>query len=167
MAIKQGPFLGLLYIFDASDTVSAVQADQHKGDPDVFSVGVIDPDDMFNTLKRMVEGGMTFGNIVFETHGSPGLIAVHDTAVIGGQFADKSAGVGYERLIPMYGKLYFSGCDCAAGVAGWDFLERVGRVFLKTRGGEAIGWTSAAFAQISRTLPFLATPNTLRALFEQ
>jgi hypothetical protein len=154
MAIKQGTFFKLLYIFDASDTLSTIQAGQHDGDPDVFSAGVIDPEDMFNTLKRMVEGGITFGNIVIETHGRPGAISFEKQDVIGGQFTDKSAGVGCEHLIPMYGKLYFSGCDCADGVAGWDFLERVGRVFLKTGGGEAIGWTSAGFAQISRTLPF-------------
>ncbi len=154
MAAKQGTFFNLLYMFDANDTLSTIQAEQHDGDPSVFSAGVLDPEDMFNTFKRMAQGGMTFRNIVIETHGRPGAISFAKVDVIGGQFTEKSAGVGYEHLMPMYGKLYFPGCECANGEEGWDFLERVGRVFLKIGGGEVIGWTSNGYAQISPALPY-------------
>jgi hypothetical protein len=128
----------LLSIFDAFDWVGRQQGG-HVGS-DVYTVRVESLDQLKTLLDRLLSEGMTFQNAIFTTHGGPGRIRFGDAN--GNErltphvlFSRYNAG-RYERLFPSKGaRMYFDGCNVAAGEEGWLFLEAAARTFLRQAGG--------------------------------
>lgn len=50
--------------------------------------------------------------------------------------------------------MIFAGCNVADGEDGWKFLERAGKLFLRTGGGYTLGWTSLGFELFDHDMHF-------------
>src|SRR5205085_10190846 len=105
---------------------------------------------MADLFDMLVRDGVTFQNAVFAFHGKPGTLRANGDDFGARQWRLYFAGHGHERLFPSpLSKIYFPGCDVAAGEEGWKFLEAAGSVLLRGLGGLAYGWTSLGFAMPS------------------
>jgi hypothetical protein len=88
-------------------------------------------------LDKLVSEGLTFQRCLVETHGNVGAIFFNNQSVDVGNLVQLCGNRGYENIFPnlMSNKIYFNGCDIADDGRGWDFLDMVGRVFLRRGGG--------------------------------
>jgi hypothetical protein len=125
-----------LYIYDEQE---ARHAKHSTGDdPTTVKLPIRDVEGLRTALGQLVREGKTFRRVLWYTHGLPGQIA----------FGDDRLGMvellqlrGFEALFPLPTKMYFSGCNVAAGLIGWQFLQMAGDVFLRG-GGYTMAWTS-------------------------
>ena len=97
-------------------------------------------------LAELARTGNTYKAAIFLTHGASGKIAFDGNDLAPPQFKMYFENKGIEKLFPRQTRLYFAGCNVAAGDAGWDFLEAAGRTLLKVGGGLVFGWTSYGVA---------------------
>jgi hypothetical protein len=133
-----------LWIYDKAEFSDAVEANRGL---DTITIPIEKQSDhtglttLGETLDTLVHNGIRCWKVVFYTHGSPGLIR------LAGSDIDANIIRNIQRFSPHRifagpGRLYFAGCNCADGEAGWKFLENAGSVFLRSLGGESFGWTS-------------------------
>jgi len=130
----------LLHIYDASDWRVRQTAGRRDA---VYGLGVRKVnDDLVRGLDALAAGGQRFAQILFETHGSPGVIGFGDESICAGWLRENLKTRHYETLCLPDTKVYFNGCNVAEGDEGWDFLEAAGEVFLRTEGGTVFGQNS-------------------------
>jgi hypothetical protein len=134
----------LLSIYDGSDLSIRWQGG-HESET-TMAVNVTSLLALLNLFDRSKSDGLTFENVLFTTHGSPG------TIYFDGDYLNKDglfkwfADGHYETIFPFKTvKMYFDGCNVADGEWGWQFLEAAGQTFLRGYGGYVLGWTSAGF----------------------
>jgi hypothetical protein len=96
-------------------------------------------------LDKVLKEGATFQRCLVETHGNVGRIAFDDEKVDAIDVAQLLGNRGYENIFPnpMVNKIYFNGCYIADNGGGWEFLDAVGRVFLRKSGGVVMAQTGA------------------------
>jgi hypothetical protein len=99
-------------------------------------------------LRSLLREGYIFDDVVFTTHGHDGMIWFGDEAIHWNDwYSGDWFGAGFDRLFPGQNtKIYFSGCNVAAGHNGWKFLEASVRTLCWGGGGVSIGWTSTGFS---------------------
>jgi hypothetical protein len=144
-----------LYIYDE-------QEDRHAkhstgDDPTTVKLPVRDVEGLRTALAQLVREGKTFRRVLWYTHGNPGQIA----------FGDDRLGIpelyklkGFEALFPLPTKMYFSGCNVAAGDIGWIFLQIAGNVFLRG-GGYTMAWTSTGYGYNNAALRWLISSHSV------
>lgn len=130
----------LLHIYDAEDW----RIRQTAGARDEGQELPIRNSDPMTALDALVRANGRFNRILFETHGSPGRI-VFGNYGFGANWLRSVRGRGYSTLTTKNARIYFNGCNVAAGAAGWDFLQAAAEVFLTPGGGEVFGHTSVGF----------------------
>lgn len=98
-------------------------------------------------LRGLIREGYIFDNAVFTTHGYDGVIWFGEQFLSWKDwYSPEWYGVGFERLFPgSHTKIYFGGCNVAAGADGWKFLEASVRTLCRGSGGVSMGWTSSGF----------------------
>ncbi len=97
-------------------------------------------------LLELIDQGMQFKNCIFTTHGNKGMIFFGDSWIDTYVWYTEFYHREFYRLFPFPGtKVYFAGCDVAAGPTGWTFLEAAARSLVAKAGGVAMGWTSLGF----------------------
>jgi hypothetical protein len=98
-------------------------------------------------LRTLLREGYVFDDIVFTTHGNEGMIFFGNEVIRWKDWYSADwYGAGFDRLFPGQNtKIYFSGCNVAAGANGWKFLEASVRTLCQN-GGVSIGWTSSGFS---------------------
>jgi hypothetical protein len=105
-------------------------------------------------LKGLVESwgefikspGGFYNRIVFDTHGNSGRIFFTDEAMYWGGVRDIFGRYNYNKIFPIYTKIYFSGCNVAEGDDGWLFLQEIAKQLCRSGGGVVIGYTSLGIA---------------------
>ena len=98
-------------------------------------------------LRGLIQEGYIFDDVVFTTHGNEGMIFFGDEVLRWKDwYGPEWYSVGFDRLFPGQNtKIYFAGCNVAAGTDGWKFLEASVRTLSRNSGGVSIGWTSSGF----------------------
>jgi hypothetical protein len=93
-------------------------------------------------LQKLILAGATFSRALFFTHGASGEIHFdRGTSILSiHNFEDVLDRQDYDRLFPEYSRIYFDGCNVAAGQEGWSFLTLVGKKFLRQKGGLTSGF---------------------------
>jgi hypothetical protein len=163
----------LLHIFDSSDR-RIVQTAGARGV--VNKLPIADGNDFVSSMDALVASGDTFDRILFETHGSPGRIYFGGKYISSG-FLRGCTPRHYTRLTTPNARVYFNGCNVAAGSEGWDFLEAAAALFVTPGGGEVFGQTSLGFGNpfnghvvhfwgVTRTL-YVAQDGSILERFEQ
>ncbi|HEY3621145.1 MAG TPA: hypothetical protein VGL12_01890 [Roseiarcus sp.] len=96
-------------------------------------------------LDKLVKEGLTFQRCLVETHGNVGAIFFDDERVDESNLVQLYGNRGYENIFShvMANKIYFNGCYIADDGGGWQFLDTVGRVFLRRAGGVVMAQTGA------------------------
>jgi hypothetical protein len=130
--------MALLHIYDSSDWTIRETA-WARGGANEHAVPNVNA--LVTVLDSLVAAHSQFDRILFETHGSPGIIgfghqginATWLLAVVPHQWAN---------LTTPGARVYFNGCNVAEGPVGWRFLEAAAAVFLAVGGGEVFGQTS-------------------------
>ena len=99
-------------------------------------------------LRTLLKDGYVFDDVVFTTHGHDGMIWFGDEAIQATDWYSADwYGPRFDGLFPgQHTRIYFSGCNVAAGAAGWKFLEAAVRTLCRNSGGVSIGWTSSGFS---------------------
>jgi hypothetical protein len=106
-------------------------------------------------LFGLVQQGATFQNCVFTTHGAPGVIKFGTDELTSYGWYSQFYSRGFFRLFSSpNARVYFAGCQCAAGSAGWKFLEAAARSLVRGAGGWAFAWTSNGWK-----IPFMSHPK--------
>ena len=136
-------YKNLLQIYDADDWLMRSTGALRGADETIGVSGGIKG--LIKALDKLVSEGNVFGHAVFHTHGNEGLIAFNNdritTQVLKEKFTDRK----YERLFPIFSRIYFNGCKVTAGDAGWEFLETAGAIFLRNMGGQTFGHTDSGY----------------------
>jgi hypothetical protein len=137
--------MALLHIYDSSDWTIRYTSSVRGV---VSQVAASDVNDLATQLDGLVNScseDSPFDRILFETHGSPGLISFGDQAIdaswLRGMIPHQ-----YTMLATRNARVYFNGCNVAEGQAGWLFLEAAAALFLTPGGGQVFGQTSMGFA---------------------
>jgi hypothetical protein len=135
--------MGLLHIYDNSDgrirqTVGARGGGRTTCGVDATPTGLMD------ALDGLLSSGGRFDRVLFETHGSPGMISFGRFGYNADWFRG-SRTRGWTNLTTAGARVYFNGCNVAANASGWDFLDAAAQVFLTPGGGEVFGQTSYGF----------------------
>jgi hypothetical protein len=135
--------VGLLHIYDADDPTTNTRSNLTAD----YTIGVRGgADGLIKELDGLLSKQMTFANAVFTTHGSPGAIWFHGDYLTAWWMRQNIADKGYQRLFLPGAKIYFRGCNCAAGEDGWQFLEAITDIFLRRPGSMAYGHTATGFS---------------------
>ena len=137
----------LLSIYDDSDEVGRKQGG-HSGS-DVYSAGIQGIKQLQDLFNDFIIRGIAFRNMVFTTHGIPGAIDLGDDRITYYTWYNKFNSGHYERLFLDDARVYFDGCNVAAGEDGWKFLEAAARTFMRGSSGQAFGWTSVGYGMPS------------------
>jgi len=146
---------GKLYIYDGSTEEDRSQASGRFSKSDgVRSYGVDSKRALVFILDRLVMEKAYFSRLLVQCHGGPGNLKINGSSIWDTTLRDDFAGRGYDALFPLYTRIYFDGCNVAEGSLGSDFLDMVGKVFLRRGGGEVFGWTSAGYG-MSGWIPFI------------
>jgi hypothetical protein len=145
---------GKLYIYDASSPEDRDQARVRFGDGDVRALAVASRAELTTELDRLVAEKAYFSRVLVQTHGAPGRIDFNGLSIYDTTLKTHFAGRGYERLFPLYTRIYFDGCNVAEGSSGDGFLQTVGEIFLRRGGGEVFGWTSLGYG-ITHRIPII------------
>jgi hypothetical protein len=134
-----------LYIYDKSSWQDALQAAGRFdfADKGVVTLPIASRQDVLDGLDKLLSKGATFDRMLIQTHGNTGRIWFGDDKMWDTSWKTYFSNRKYERLFPAESRIYFDGCDVAAGGMGVEFLRAAGRVFLKGMGGEVVGWTSS------------------------
>jgi hypothetical protein len=137
-----------LYIYDHGSSDDRQQASaRFDGDEDVHTVPAADIQDLIARLDKLVGEGRTFDRALFQTHGYPGAIwfgaETNPGTVTARRLYEEFFPHNFQKLFPKPARIYFDGCNVAAGADGRRFLSAVGYVFLRTAGGVAFGWSSS------------------------
>ena len=131
-----------LHIYDTADWVGR---HQYKGsNDDTYSISIDEgPQQLLGELNKLLTDGKIFRKVVFTTHGNAGAIFFNHKQITWYELYHDFNAPHYERLFPFKNaKMYFEGCEVAAGDDGWKFLEAAGRTFFRVAGGAVLGWTS-------------------------
>jgi len=132
-----------LYVYDSSSTLDRKQAaGRFSGDSGITTLGVGSVQELHLGLARLVANGVTFNRVLFQTHGNSGMIFFNDRTITASDFSTTFASGAYYRLFPQRTKVYFDGCNVAAGDQGWGFLSAAGKALLRNAGGITMGYTS-------------------------
>jgi hypothetical protein len=142
-----------LYIYDSTSDADTAQADGRFDEDDVVTLGVPSREALTAALDRLVRQRVYFNRVLFQTHGEPGCIKFDGLRIYDTTLQEYFAPRNYHTLFPMYTRIYFDGCNVADGTSGTEFLQKVGKIFLKLGGGEAFGYTSPGYG-ISGWVPF-------------
>jgi len=134
-----------LYIYDKSSNIDRRQAaGRFIDDDDVLTIGVgLGVINLRKVFEQLVNNNQSFNRVVFQTHGGPGRIWFGNEAVTA--VVLKAQFNGFSQLFPHPTRIYFDGCNVAAGGVGTDFLLAAGEVFLTMGGGETFGWTTTGY----------------------
>jgi hypothetical protein len=144
-----------LYIYDEQEERHA----EHStgDDPTTVKLPVRDVEGLRTALGQLLREGKTFRRVLWYTHGNPGHIS----------FGKNRLGIpelyklkGFEALFSLPTKMYFSGCNVAAGDIGWIFLQMAGDVFLRG-GGYTMAWTSTGYGYNSAVLRWLISSHSV------
>jgi len=132
----------LLHIFDHTDarireTVAA------RGS--VQTLALDSAQELAPALDALVNQKAVFDRILFETHGSPGMIYFGQESIGANYWRACSQNRNYSSLTSMNSRIYFNGCNVAEGDSGWEFLDAAACVFLNKGGGCCFGQTSLGF----------------------
>lgn len=130
--------MALLHIYDCTDS-SITHTAMVRNEGRRLPVGTAE--ELVRGLDSFLTDGRTFDRILFETHGAPGQISL-DGKSISADWWRPLKSRGYSRLTTGNARIYFNGCNVAAGRSGWTFLEAVAAVFLAPGGGEVFAHTS-------------------------
>jgi hypothetical protein len=145
-----------LYVYDSSSDIDRnqekVRFSKQEG---LVTLGVGSRAELLRGLDGLVANGNTFTRVLFQTHGHSGGIWFGDDFITSYAFATPDFLGKYERLFPNRTKMYFDGCNVAAGDDGWNFLAESGRVLLRLGGGITMGYTSLGIAMPS-FVPFIS-----------
>lgn len=87
-----------------------------------------------------------YHSLIFNTHGSTGLMHLGADEVTAKQVRSELGGKGFEGLLAPNATVSFQGCNIAEGPRGELFLATAGEVFLKTGGGIVKGNTGTGWA---------------------
>jgi Domain of unknown function (DUF4347) len=133
-----------LYVYDSGGFQDRMQAAGRFEGQGVVTLPVSSIRQLIDGLDKFVASGATFDRMLIQTHGNTGHIyfgdeSIWDTTWSGKDFTNRK----FEKLFPLSSRIYFDGCDVAAGGVGTEFLRAAGQLFLKGGGGEVMGWTSA------------------------
>jgi hypothetical protein len=135
----------LLHIYDASDRSIRLTAWIRRNSSMFASVYPVPVDDGLPGLRRaldkLVSARKTFQHCVFETHGHVGGISFRHEGLEASNIVAWLGSRGYERLFPLWSRIYFNGCNIADDDGGWDFLDAAGKIFLHLGGGETFAQT--------------------------
>jgi hypothetical protein len=133
-----------LFIYDETGFEDRWQAHGRfrSDDDDVVTLPVGSRQDAVDGLDKLLSKGMVFDRMLIQSHGDHGLIWFGKNQIISSDWKSSFGDGNYDESFPTYSRIYFDGCDVAAGGMGVEFLRAAGRVFLKGMGGEVIGWTS-------------------------
>lgn len=94
------------------------------------------PLNSWDDLKAAVNGYVSVRFLVFDTHGSPGALALPDGIRVQGiDFTHLTANPPFLRLDA---RVLFYGCNVGEGSAGDTFMAEVGKYLLRGKGG-AVG----------------------------
>jgi hypothetical protein len=131
-----------LYIYDQSSEIDRKQAaGRFKDDDDVLTIGVsLGVKNLMKVFDQLLGSNQTFNRVVIQTHGGPGKIYFGNEFVDSNVWKGSFYGLNYDKLFPKFTRMYFDGCNVAAGGAGTNFLIAAGYVFLGSGGGDAFGW---------------------------
>lgn len=134
-----------LHIYDYSDWVGRRQYE--RGSHDTISIRIDEgKQQLKRELDKLLKEGKIFQKAVFTTHGNSGAIWLAADMVSPVTWYQDFHSHQYERLFPFRNaRMYFDGCNVAAGDDGWKFLEAAARTFFRYAGGNVFGWTSAGF----------------------
>jgi hypothetical protein len=132
-----------LYLYDKTSEIDRKQADGRFDDSDdVMTIGVVSVKMLKIVFDQLVGNNQRFDRLLVQTHGSPGNVYFGgdplNATVLGSTFL----GMGYEAVFPNYTRIYFDGCNVAAGSAGTQFLTLVGQIFCRRAGGEVFGFNN-------------------------
>jgi hypothetical protein len=136
--------MGLLHIYDDDDWSMRLMT--KRDDAQVVVPVRGGAWKMVEQLDSVVASRQRFDRVLFETHGSPGVIVMGEDGIDARWMRAVLGGRHYESFCEIGTRLYFNGCNVAEGNAGWDFLRAAAEVFLIGRGGIAFGHTSKGFA---------------------
>lgn len=128
-----------LHIIDNHDA-SIRETSAARSTPDRLVICAESVDEVTRSLDRLVTENRFFDRVLFETHGRPGEIVFGREALNAAWMNTNWRNRNYSRLTPGLTRIYFNGCNVAAGESGWQFLEATARVFLNR--GEVFGHTS-------------------------
>lgn len=137
---------GKLYVHDNSDEVDRDQADTRFGAGTVDEISVGSEEELHAELGRRLAAGKTYDRMLVQTHGYPGILALGKGFITYPGLDTNFANKGYYKLFPAYTRIYFDGCNVAAGESGPKFLESAGKAFLRLAGGEVFGHNSYGYA---------------------
>jgi hypothetical protein len=145
---------GKLFIYDTSDDGDD-QADGRFDDmDDVTTVATDSKEGLIAGLDGLVRAGARFDRVLFQTHGGPGNIRFNGLTIWDRTLREKFGGRNYHALFPVPTRIYFDGCNVAGGSLGTEFLEAAGEVFLRSAGGETVGFTTPGYG-FSGWVPFV------------
>ncbi len=133
--------MSLLHIYDSSDWRIRETAWARGGD---HQVPLASGNDFVSAMDALVAAGSSYDRVLFETHGSPGMI-VFGSVGINAAFLRTLVPRYYTRITTQNARIYFNGCNVAEGKEGWDFLEAAAQVFITPGGGQVFGQTSLGF----------------------
>jgi hypothetical protein len=143
-----------LYIYDTSDWIDRLQArGRFSGQHDVLTFGIQNGiKGLLEVFNQLLRTGQHFNRVVFQTHGSPGVIWFGDAAFTASGL--KTHFQRYSPLFPTFTRIYFDGCNVAKGADGTDFLIAAGEAFLRAGGGDVFGWKNLG-SGMPGFLPFI------------
>jgi hypothetical protein len=155
-----------LYIYDSTSFLDVAQAKcRFNESVDLVTMPVASIQEFVGKLTALVQVGAKFDRALIQTHGGPGTIYVGHEALTSSVLRAKFSGKGFEALFPAVSRIYFDGCNIAAGIAedcnsgtcpttgpgieGKTFLITAGAIFLKRAGGSVF-----AYASLGKAMPW-------------
>jgi len=99
--------------------------------------------DIFDGLIRR---GVRVSRLLFDTHGSPGHIALGNQSLVTVNIDSWLANRNYESLFNANARILCNGCNVGEGTEGSAFLRKMGQIYLRSGGGTVRGWSSLGIA---------------------